>query len=310
MNSKNNSPNLSHLRGGKGWKIMELVRNSLREDIGRADITTELILSQRLKVRAGIVLKETAVVAGLEIAKKVFKTVNKNIKFQAKCADGSLQKSGSALVILEGDARSILSAERTALNFLSHLSGIATLTYAFVQKVRPYNVKIMDTRKTIPGLRALQKYAVKMGGGYNHRMGLWDGVLIKDNHIFASRLAPCALRLRELVEIAKKKKPKNMKVEIEVKNLKEFEEALRAQPDIIMLDNMKIADIRKAVMIRRMRDEGRKTKIEVSGGVTLDNVREIAKTGVDMISIGALTHSAQAIDMSLEVFTETKCRTK
>ena len=290
-------------------KMRELIRNSLGEDIGTADITTRIIIPNSKKVNALILLKEKAVVAGLEIARKVFTAVSRNIKFEAKCAEGSFQKAGTVIAILYGEAWPILSAERTALNLLSHLSGIATTTYAYVKKINPYPAKIMDTRKTIPGLRALQKYAVKMGGGYNHRMGLWDGVLIKDNHIAAACLMPHAPCLKELIEIAKKKKPKNMKVEIEVKNLKEFEEALSAGPDIIMLDNMKVSDIKKAVAIRRKAREARlpdgqargNTLLEVSGGVTLDNVREFAKTGVDVISIGALTHSVKAVDISLEV---------
>lgn len=296
MSSKNNSFNLSHLVGGK-----RLIKEALREDIGCGDITTQMLIPKDKKIKAVLLLKEKAVVAGIDIAKKVFKTMDAAVTFKAKCSDGSLQNPGKIIAILEGRAKAILQAERTALNFLSHLSGVATLTHQFVQRVKPYKVKIMDTRKTIPGLRELQKYAVSVGGGYNHRMGLWDGVLIKDNHIVASSVVRSPSSVEELVEMAKKRRPKSQKIEIEVKNLQEFRQALRAETDIIMLDNMKLSDIRQAVRIRNTEYGRRTTKIEVSGGVTLDNVRAIAKTGVDMISIGALTHSAKAIDLSLEV---------
>jgi nicotinate-nucleotide pyrophosphorylase (carboxylating) len=278
------------------------IMSALREDIGRGDITTKILISENKKMKAVLLLKENAVIAGLDIAGDIFESMDAAVRFKAYCRDGAFENSGKIIAGIEGRARKILSAERTALNLLSHLSGIATMTAAFVKRVRPYPVKIMDTRKTIPGLRALQKYAVKMGGGYNHRMGLWDWVLIKDNHInvlCAIRSAQC---LKELVEIVKGKRPKNMKVEIEVKNLQEFKEALKARPDIIMLDNMKIDDIKKAVTIKRNMPHTLNTaQIEASGGVNLDNVRQIAKTGVDMISIGALTHSAKAIDISLEI---------
>ena len=280
----------------------QLIRNALKEDIGRTDITSRILIPPRQKLKAEILLKEDAVIAGLGIAKMIFKTLDRAVLFDAQCADGSSQRAGKVIALLRGSARSILSGERTALNFLSHLCGVAALTGKFVSAVRPYKVKIMDTRKTIPGLRELQKYAVRMGGGYNHRRGLWDGVLIKDNHIAASGLRLRALSLGELVRAAQKKSPRSLKVEIEVKNLREFKEALGAGPDIIMLDNMKIVDIRKAVRIRRAAEGARgKALLEVSGGVSLNNAREIAATGIDIISIGALTHSVKAVDMSLEV---------
>lgn len=280
----------------------QLIRNALKEDIGRTDITSRILIPPREELKAEILLKEDAVIAGLDIAKMIFKTLDKAVLFNAQCSDGSSQRAGKVIAALRGNARAILSAERTALNFLSHLSGIAALTGKFVSAVRPYKVKIMDTRKTIPGLRELQKYAVRIAGGYNHRMGLWDEVLIKDNHIAVSSVFRLQSSIKELIEIAKKKRPKNMKIEIEVKNLREFKEALGAGPDIIMLDNMKIADIRKAVEIRRAtRDARNNTLLEASGGVSLNNAREIAATGIDIISIGALTHSVKAVDMSLEV---------
>mgnify|MGYP001590018874 CR=1 FL=1 len=319
MNLKDKPRPASAFRAAEG-----LIRNALKEDIVSGDITSELLLPKNKKIKAIILLKEEAVIAGLRIAEKVFKTVDNKIKFKAQVLEGSLQKKGKIIAVLEGSARHMLLAERTALNFLAHLSGIATLVRSFAFKVKPYKVKIMDTRKTIPGLRNLQKYAVYLGGGYSYRMGLWDEILIKDNHIAASCLRrhasgvmPQASCVEELIETIKKKRPKDMKIEIEVKNLKEFMSALKAQPDIIMLDNMKIADIRKAVAIRlktqdslRLRSGQARlpavggtgnTLLEASGGVNLDNVRTIAATGVDMISIGCLTHSVKAIDISLEI---------
>ena len=287
-----------------------LIRNALKEDIASGDITSELLIPKNKKIKAIILLKEEAVIAGLRIAEKVFKTVDNKIKFKAQVSEGSLQKKGKILAVLEGSARYMLLAERTALNFLAHLSGIATLVRSFAFKVKPYKVKIMDTRKTIPGLRNLQKYAVAVGGGYSYRMGLWDEILIKDNHIAVSCVMRRVSCVGELIEAVRKKKPKDMKIEIEVKNLREFKEALKAGPDIIMLDNMNISDIGKAVAIRRKTQDARRpnasvgagnTLLEVSGGVNLKNVRTIAACGVDMISIGCLTHSVKAIDISLEI---------
>lgn len=294
--------NKSRACGLMAYRLKDLIENALREDIGSGDITSELLLPKNKKIKAIILLKEKAVIAGLSIAEKVFKTIDRKIKFKAKCSDGSLQNAGKILAVLEGGARNILLAERTALNFLTHLCGVASLVHSFVREVRPSNVKILDTRKTVPGLRNLQKCAVLLGGGYNHRIGLWDEVLIKDNHIAASCVRRHASDVKELIEVAKKKMPEGMKIEIEVKNLREFKEALKAGPDIIMLDNMNLSDIGKAVAIRRKTQDSRlKTLLEVSGGVNLDNVRTISKTGVDMISIGCLTHSVKAIDISLEL---------
>lgn len=291
--------------------FFQWIKNALQEDIGSGDITSQIIIPKDKKVNAELLLKEKAVVCGLDIARQVFRAVDSSIKFQPKSKDGNLEKPGKIIARIEGNARSILKAERTALNLLSHLTGVSTLTGAFVEAVRPYKARIYDTRKTTPGLRMLEKYAVKTGGGYNHRMGLYDGILIKDNHI-ASAACPERSRgvarspssVRALAEAAKKKRPKGLKVEIEVINLAEFKEALKANPDIIMLDNMRINDIKEAVRIRERqsaRAPEHKTLIEVSGGVNLTNVRAIAASGVDIISIGALTHSAPAVDISLEV---------
>ena len=283
------------------FALKDLIRNAFKEDIGSGDITTELLVPKNEVIKAAIILKEKATVAGLEIARKVFKAVNKDIRFEAVSADGSQEKPGKIIAKIQGQAGSILSGERTALNFLSHLSGVATVTRSFVDQVKPYKAKIMDTRKTTPGLRELEKYAVALGGGHNHRMGLWDAVLVKDNHIAVLKAGARGINIKDIARLVKEKKPKGMKTDIEVRNLKEFQEVLEIPPDIIMLDNMDISQIKKAVAMRDAQPSRKNVKIEVSGGVRLSNIKAIARAGVDMISIGALTHSAKAVDMSLEV---------
>ncbi|MEK6563801.1 MAG: carboxylating nicotinate-nucleotide diphosphorylase [Candidatus Omnitrophota bacterium] len=281
--------------------LYDLIRSALKEDIGSGDITTELLIPKNKAIQAVIILKEKAVLAGLEIAQKVFKAIDRNIQFKACSADGSQEKPGKIIAKIQGRANSILSGERTALNFLSHLSGIATVTRSFVDQVKPYKARIMDTRKTIPGLRELEKYAVALGGGHNHRIGLWDAVLVKDNHIAVLKAGSKGINIKDIACLVKENKPQGMKADIEVRNLKEFQEVLKIPPDIIMLDNMDISRIKKAVAMRDAKCNRQKVKIEVSGGVRLSNVMAIAKAGVDIISIGALTHSAKAVDMSLEV---------
>lgn len=274
-------------------KLKLFLKNALKEDIGKGDITSRLIIPKRKKTKAYIILKEKGVVAGIDTAKAIFKTLNKNIKFKALCRDGDVLKKNEKIALIEGNCRTILACERTALNLLSHLSGIATLTQRFVRKIKPYKAKVYDTRKTTPGLRGLEKYSVTCGGGHNHRLGLWDMVLIKDNHLsLTSRLG---LTVDETIKLAKNRKPNNVKVEVEVENLNEFRKTIEAKPDIIMLDNMNLKDIKKAVQLKGP------VKIETSGSVNLSRLKGIAKTGVDIISVGALTHSAPALDMSLEL---------
>jgi nicotinate-nucleotide pyrophosphorylase (carboxylating) len=278
-------------------KILPVVISALNEDIGNGDLTTALVFEKDMNVRAGIIAKEDCIIAGVDVARRVFDTLNERIEFTPLCEDGSMVKKGKKVISLKGPVKGILTGERTALNFLGRLSGISTLTGKFVKKVKGTGVKILDTRKTTPGMRILEKYAVTAGGGYNHRAGLWDGILIKDNHIKGSWLmahGSWASVIKKLIGDAKSKRYKA--IEIEVSNLKEFRAALEAGADIIMLDNMKQEDIKKAVRMNR-----RKALLEVSGGVNLDNVRAIAKTGVDRISIGSLTHSAPSIDLSLEI---------
>ncbi len=282
-------------------KVVPIITQALREDIGRGDVTTRLVVPSAAKVKAEITVKQKAVICGMDIVKWVFAQIDSSIRFTALVTDGARVKPNKKVALLEGPARAILAAERTALNFLGYLSGISTLTSKFVEKVGPGKVKIVDTRKTLPGWRYLAKYAVRTGGGFNHRMGLYDQILVKDNHLFVARRSSFVSRkktVKEIIEKIKQKKPKGVNVEIEVKNLKEFKEALKAQPDIIMLDNMKIKDIRKMI---KLKGGSARPLIEVSGNVSLENVSQIAKAGPDMISIGCLTHSVQSIDLSLNI---------
>ena len=286
----------------KEERLEDLVREALEEDIGKKDITTELLIPKNKAVKAIILAKEECVVCGINIAALVFKALDKKIKFKSHLRDGAKVKKGKVIASVSGNARSILSAERTALNFITFLSGIATKTRKFVEVVKPYNVKILDTRKTIPGWRLLQKYAVRVGGGFNHRLSLEEMIMVKDNHLAALcavRYAPC---VKEIIEQVKKSKYRNRKIEIEVTNLKEFQEALKASPDIIMLDNMKIKDIKRAAIIKRKTHNAKRiTLLEASGGITLKRIRKIASTGVDLISIGEMTHSVDSVDISLEI---------
>ena len=278
----------------------QLIMSALQEDVRKGDITTNLIIPQNTKGKGIIIAKEDGVLAGIKIVEQVFKILDPKIKFKYLVNDGESFKKGATICRFEGKLSAILTGERTALNFLARLSGIATLTSKFVEKVKGTKVKILDTRKTTPLLRELEKYAVKCGGGHNHRMGLWDMILIKDNHIKA------AGGIKEAMSKIKYQNS-NTKIEIEVKNLRELDEALKCPIDIIMLDNMSIKEIKSCrdTIYRVRRNVGtnsiRAIKIEVSGGVNLNNVCQIAKTGVDYISVGALTHSAPGIDFSLGI---------
>ena len=267
-----------------------LIDMALREDLGPGDITTESVVPETLWARAEFIAKEEGVVAGLPVAGRVFKRLDPETEFRAEVAEGSAVKAGAVLAVVAGRARTILTGERVALNFVRHLSGIATRTRRLVAAVEGLRAVVLDTRKTTPGLRALEKYAVRAGGGRNHRFGLFDGILIKDNHIRA------AGGIREAVARARARAPHTLKVEVEVQSLDEVEEAVAAGADIIMLDNMPVAAMREAV--RRI---GGRALVEASGGITEENVREVAATGVDFISAGALTHSARALDISLEI---------
>lgn len=266
--------------------VEAIVKRALREDIGKGDITTNLLIPKGVKTEARIIAKEKGILAGLKVARLVFKTLDKEVRFSSHLRDGDEVYPGEVIAILYGEARALLMGERTALNFLQRLSGIATLTRKFVERCKGTGVKILDTRKTTPGLRSLEKYAVRVGGGKNHRMGLYDMILIKDNHII----------MTGGIDKAIKRVRGKRKVEVEVKNLKEFREALRLKVKRIMLDNMGVREVKKAVEIAKGR-----MKLEVSGGINLKNVRKFAETGVDYISVGALTHSAKALDISMEI---------
>ena len=285
--------------------VQRLIKQVLREDVGSGDVTSRAVISQDCRIRARIIAKTPGIIAGARVAQRVFETVDRRIRCRGVRTDGKRVRRGDAIMRLDGPAQGILTAERTALNFLGHLSGIATLTHEFVRRVRPFRARIMDTRKTLPGLRDLEKYAVRVGGGLNHRQGLDEAVLIKTNHLKALassewRVASQAC-IQAVIKKAKSMRPRRF-VEIEVENFREFTAALSARPDAILLDNWRLAQIKRAVALRHSSlITHHSSLLEVSGGITLDNVRAIARTGVDRISIGRLTHSAPALDVSLEV---------
>ncbi len=274
-------------------KLETIVRHALIEDIGRGDITTQLTIPKEKTIKAKIIAKEDCLLCGISVAEKVFKSVDPSVKFEQKVKEGRQVKNKKTIAVINGKASSILTAERVALNLLSLLSGIATKTRKFVNEIEPYKTKITDTRKTMPGLRDLQKYAVRIGGGHNHRIRLDEMILIKDNHI---KVTDGYSKLPSV--------PKGYKIEIEVQNLEEFNHALYFKPDIIMLDNMEIKDIREAVKIRNnteFKSHHLPTKLEASGGIRINNIKEYAATGVDIISVGELTDSVKSVDLSLEV---------
>lgn len=275
-------------------RVLPIIKAALKEDIGKGDITTNALVDKLASSKASITAKEDCVVCGLEIAEWAMSQVDYSVRFKPNCNDGSAVGIGKELVFLEGHTASILRCERTMLNFISFLSGIATQTRQFVEKAKSFGVKIMDTRKTLPLLRYLEKYAVSTGGGINHRMGLYDQVLIKDNHIKVAGAS-----LKELAATARKRNLRGTKIEIEVATIEEFNDALSGKPDIIMLDNMRPQDVMACVEIRRMSKI--KPFLEVSGGITIDNVESYAKTKVDMISVGFLTSTIKPIDLSLEM---------
>ncbi|MBN2467570.1 MAG: carboxylating nicotinate-nucleotide diphosphorylase [Deltaproteobacteria bacterium] len=263
---------------------------ALREDIGHRDVTTHLLVNKEARGTARMRAKETFVLAGSEIVSQVFVRLGGDVKTTLFYEDGAEVHAGDAIAELKGSLRVLLGGERTALNFLQRLSGVATETRRIVKKVEGYPVRILDTRKTTPGWRALEKEAVRIGGGYNHRWGLYDGILIKDNHIGV------AGGIVRAVERARLNAPLLAKIEVEVSTLREVEEALRAGADVIMLDNMSITDMKKAVDFINKR-----ALVEASGGITFENVEAIARTGVDFVSMGALTTASRAVDITMEV---------
>lgn len=273
--------------------ILKTISTALKEDVKNGDITTKATISKSKKAVGKFLVKADGIIAGLEIAKAVFKSIDPKIKFELKINDGSKVKYGDVAAIVSGRAQSLLTAERTALNFLQRMSGIATSANNYSEKVKHTKAKVIDTRKTVPGLRTLDKLAVKLGGCSNHRIGLYDMFLVKDNHIEVA--GSISKAVEACVKYNKKHRAK-FKIEVETKNLNEVEEALTTKADIIMLDNFEIDEMKKAVKIING-----KCKVEASGGVNLDTVKTIAETGVDFISVGALTHSVKALDISLEI---------
>jgi len=275
-------------------QVEQLIERALAEDLGQGDLTTAALVPDDQQGKASIVAKAKGIVAGTDVARRVFLKVDPQLKVDILIKDGGEVKPGDIIARIEGKCAGILKAERVALNFLQHLSGIASETGRYVEAVKGLPAQIIDTRKTTPGLRALQKYAVAAGGGKNHRMHLGDAILIKDNHLAALRSQ--GLSIREIVARARQKASDKLKIEIEVKSAEEAAEAADAGADIIMLDNMNLDEMRQAVKLI----EGR-ALVEASGGITLDGVRAVAETGVDLISVGALTHSPKALDMSLQL---------
>lgn len=273
-------------------KVKKIIEEALLEDLGMGDITTESIIPEDREASAIFIVKEDGVIAGLSIAELSIHTLDPKSIFTYLKKDGAHVQAGEEIAKVSGSARGILSSERVALNFLQRMSGIATMASKMANMVRPYGVKVADTRKTTPNLRILEKYAVSVGGAFNHRYGLDDAALIKDNHIkVAGGIGPAVKSLGEKIS-------HTMKIEVEVETLEDVMEAIESRVDIIMLDNMSIEEMKEAVKLINGR-----AIVEASGGIRRENIVEVAKTGVDYISIGGLTHSAPALDISLEVLT-------
>lgn len=275
--------------------IAKLIKMALAEDIGTGDVTTDAIIPDDLHAIGRIAAKQSLVLAGIDIAKRVFETVSTEIGWDPKRKDGERCEIGDVIAIIQGNAKALLKAERTAINFLQRLSGIATLTRKFVDAIKDTNAQIFDTRKTTPGYRCLDKYAVKMGGGMNHRMGLYDQYLIKNNHISVAGSIGLALKA------ANKAHSPGQLIEIEVRVIEEIKAAIDGGADIIMFDNMNVETVKRAVKM-----VGGRVKTEVSGNITLDNVRSYAECGIDFISVGSITHSAPAADIHMLTVIEKK----
>ncbi len=279
-------------------QIDSIIDIALAEDISHGDVTSQAIIPADLQGKASLLVKANGILAGGEIARRVFLRLDPSLKVEVLIKDGTKVQPGDIVTTISGSVMSILKAERVALNFLQRLSGIATLTAQYIDETEGYDVRITETRKTTPGLRLLEKYAVRMGGGQNHRFHLGDGVLIKDNHIAALRAL--GMGLKDIVVKAKQNVPTGLKIEVEVSSVQEAIDAVDGGADIVMLDNMSPDEMRQVVSLIPQH-----VKTEASGGITRDNIRAVAMTGVNIISIGALTHSPKALDISLELEAQT-----
>lgn len=269
--------------------VIDVIRGALQEDIGHSDITTSLLIPDESVSKAQYIAKGDFVLAGLPFAREVFRILDPSVVFKMLCHEGARVKRGDILAEVSGKTQAILAGERVSLNIIQRLSGIATLTSMYVERVEGLKAEIVDTRKTTPCNRFMEKYAVRVGGGYNHRFGLFDGILIKDNHIKAVGSIKGAVSLA-------KKGHHLLRIEVEVSSLLELREAIEAGADVVMLDNMSVQDMKEAVKMAKGR-----VILEASGNIRLENVREIAETGIDLISVGAITHSAVAADISLKI---------
>lgn len=276
------------------FDLDSIVTRALEEDISHGDVTTQILIPPEVQTRAIVIAKQALTVAGIPVLRKVFEIIDPSVTIHVECEDGTSAKTDQVIASLEGQSQSILTGERVALNFLQHLSGIATLTKQFCDLIKNLPTKILDTRKTTPGLRALEKWAVTCGGGTNHRMSLNDGILIKDNHL--AMLNAQGINITVACRMAQANAPNGLQVCVEIESLDDIEQALDGKADILLLDNMTPELVQQA-----MRQIKGRAVVEVSGGVSLENVREYAKAGADFISIGALTHSAPSVDISLEI---------
>lgn len=274
--------------------IRRVISAALEEDLTYGDLTSALLIPPNLSAQAEIIAKDRMMVAGVAIARHVFYAVDPSIEFTILTGDGTIVQPSTPILTMKGKAQSLLQAERVALNFLQRLSGISTLTHQFCEAVRDFPVTIVDTRKTTPGLRALEKWAVRIGGGHNHRFSLHDGILIKDNHLML--LAAQKINLTQACLRARQQAPHGLRICVEVETVTQVQQALKGKADVVLLDNMSPAQVRHAIGIIQGQ-----ALVEISGGMTLNNVRAMAKAGPDFISIGTLTHSAPSMDLSMEI---------
>jgi nicotinate-nucleotide pyrophosphorylase (carboxylating) len=275
------------------FHLQSLVRSAIQEDLSEGDITSAALIPDRLTKKAFFIAQDDITLAGLCVVQTIFQEIDPRLTMTSHFRDGQRIKANQTILTVRGPAQALLAAERISLNFLQHLSGIATLTAKFCEAIRGFPTKILDTRKTTPGLRHLQKWAVRLGGGHNHRFSLGDGILIKDNHL--SLLSSKKIGITQACRLAREHGPHHMRISVETESLTQVKEALKGQADIILLDNMKPPLVRKAVELIKGR-----ALVEISGGITLTNVRDMAAAGAQYISIGALTHSAPAVNIHME----------